>query len=426
MTYPGPTTFPGVATFPGLADPVLPQPTQYTYEDAVAQLQTNGNTVRFSYERLNQYNSSLGFLSNVIVGGSVNYDYLANIKRTGQLNLLDVTDPALFDFVNDRIRPYMGVKMPDASWLDFPLGVFLLSTPTRHYDAGLVTRTCDIYDQTQVLIDSVPTNISLYGGYYLAAGTLYTDAISDLLVGAGIANASVTPSDLALPTDRIWKKPNPKITSKLINNDTVWQQGASVAQIIQDLLTAINYGSVWFDSYGAAQCNPYISPDQDNIDHIYATDSNSIIAPMVEQTLDWFSIPNVIVLAVSQPDRPILVSKFVNSDPNSPVSTVRRGRRVVKFDNSMDVATQAELDALAHQAAVSAANVYETLSYSTMPMPNHGERDGILFTHNGLGVSARYTEHKWGLTLSAGSMMTHEMRRVVNIDSSLFGDPDAA
>jgi hypothetical protein len=89
------------------------------------------------------------------------------------------------------------------------------------------------------------------------------------------------------------------------------------------------------------------------------------------------------------------------------------------------VATQAELDALVHQAAIDAANVYEQVSLPTMLVPNHGNRDIIELTHAGLGLSADFSEQTWSMDLKPGGTMSHGLRRVVNIDQSLLGDPDA-
>lgn len=406
-----------------------------TVVDPIPQFMTSGNYVRFQYEKLDRDDQSYGFLAPYVVqGGTINYDYLSSIKRTATFKMLDVT-PDIFDFVNDRIRPWMGVQMPDYSWVDYPLGVFLCSTPTRHAENGLITRDIQGYDKSQILVDKVLTNISTYGGYYLPAGTEYTDAIRALLNQAGIPDSRINmvDSEATLPVDRTWKKataqqkkddPKGVAESSFRAHNKLWTQGSNTLQILNDLMTAINYGSLYWDGMGACYIQPYQDPDKSVIDHSYSTNSQQIIQPVVDQTLDLFAVPNTIVFAVSQPDRPVLTSKFVNSDPSSIVSTVNRGRKVIRFDSSFDVATQAQLDQLVKQAAIDAANVYEHIVFNTLPMPNHGDRDTIMLTHNVLGISDVYQEMKWSMELKPGGTMMHDVRRVVNIDQSLLGDPD--
>lgn len=380
----------------GILPPVV-VPVDYTDADALAQFHQSGSTVRFRYEHLDRANTSLGWLDDVVSGGSISYNYYAQIKRTCRLTLLD-PESSGFNYIDDRVRVWIGVQMPNGTWRDRACGVFLLSSPTRHYDHGLITRACDGYDQAQVLVDDKVTST-----YVIAAGAVYTDEIAGLLTA--VPDVNITDSERTLPVDRSW------------------DPGTTKMAIVADLLQAINYGSLWFDGFGTGQVIPYIEPDAADPDLAYVTDDESVIQPTVDQTRDIFSVPNTIIFTCGAPDRPLLYSKFVNSDPSSPVSTARRGRKITLFDSSKDVATQAELDALVKQAAIDAANVYEHISLPTMLVPFHEDRTVVALTHTGLGISASYTEAAWSMALQAGGTMTHDLRHVVNIDASLLGDP---
>jgi hypothetical protein len=327
--------------------------------------------------------------------------------------------------------------MPDGGWADYPQGVFLLSSPTRHYERGLITRQIDGYDKTKTLLDaSFGTGDTTIGNYVIPAGTLYTDQIVSLLNQAGILSGQIKIIESDRTTVETRLHSNMKkykhyrahyraraITLKKQLRSTR-RKLASVNHIIAKLTQGINYEELWFDSYGNAVVEPYQDPDSAEIEHTYEVADDNILQPVLDQTLDLFDIPNVIVLVVSQSDRPMLRSKFVNNDPSSPVSTVRRGRKIIHFDDSLDVATQAELDAICKQTAIGAANVYETVSFSTMINPLHSNADVMSLVHPTMGISAKYMETGWSIEFKPGGTMTHTAQRVINLDAALVGDPD--
>ena len=408
----------------------------YPIGDVWNQLITPGNTLRFQYEHLDNQDDTLGWLTRFITGCTITHDYTATIKRTAKFSLVE--QPSVdFDFLNDRIRPWIGIQMPDGGWADYPQGVFLTSSPTRVYNRGLITREVDAYDKTKVLLDaSFGTSDTTIGNYVIPAGTIYTDEIINLLGQSGILTTQIkiVESTQATVWHRIHSNQKKYKAHKahyrhragdlLKKKHTLTRKLNSVHKLIQKLIVGINYEELWFDGYCNAIIEPYQEPDSADVDHLYEVSEESILHPEVDQTLDLFDIPNVIVLVVSQSDRPLLKSKFVNKDPNSPVSTVRRGRKIVHFDDSLDVASQSELDALAKQAAIGAANVYETVNISTMINPLHGNRDIVFLEHPKLGLSDKFMEFGWSIEMKAGGTMTHQLRRVVNLDAALVGDPD--
>ncbi|MGY5534258.1 LamG domain-containing protein [Streptomyces sp. C-3] len=285
--------------------------------------------------------------------------------------------------VPDRIvEPYM----------EWPQGVFLLTSPTRKAnDTGVVIRDVDAYDQLLIYRDDVVVN-----RYAVAAGSKYTDAIEQLL-GTQV-DKNITRSSLTLPTTMEWEPGTPKLS------------------IINALLNAINYESLFFDEYGTAVVRPYVQPADRASEHTYATDQRSVILPDAEQTLDLFDIPNSFTLVVSDPDRPPLTSTYVNSDPGSITSTVSRGRTIVKYMTEQTAPDQTTLDTAARNAAYDASQVYEQISFSTGLMPIHSNADVYTLTYSDLGISAKYAEQSWSMTLEAGATMTHTCRRTVRLD----------
>lgn len=229
-----------------------------------------------------------------------------------------------------------------------------------------------------------------------ATTTPTSTRVESISLVSSIAN-NVTPSNTTLPAT------------------LEWEPGTSYLEIINELLGAINYESAWFDEDGVFIGTPYVSPADRSPEYIYATDETSVITGDVDQTIDLFDIPNKWILAVSEPDRPPLVGTYINSSPNSPTSTVSRGRTIVDFRTEEKSADQATLTAKAKILGDKASQVYEIIEFSTAAMPIHSNSDTYIIQVTGLAVDSKFTEHTWSLDLSPTGNMKHKARRVVTL-----------
>ncbi|MGM0882587.1 MAG: hypothetical protein ACQEXQ_16290 [Bacillota bacterium] len=389
----------------------------YSAEQVKAALHASNRKIAFRYELLDSQNRIKASLTNVI-SGSVSNNALADIKRTARFSL---REDGSINFLSDRIKPFVRLWIPPGrvlarqyafiqrtqpvlyqtiqeapetgGWVEWPLGVFVLSTPPRKVDAvGVVTREVEAYDLLQVLKDDKVTD-----RYTVAAGTNYVTAVKALLDGAGLTTQNLTATNLTLPTARDWAP------------------GTEKLRIINDLLGAINYRSIFFDEDGQAVAQPYVSPADRASEYTYRDDQDSVIFPEIEQSLDLFAIANKFTLVVSEPDRTPLVSTYTNTNPSSPTSTVSRGRTIVDYREQQEAADQASLDAKVQRIAFEASQVYESVEFETAIMPQHSDLDVYTLEFTGLGISAKYSEQSWEMPLKSGSRMKHRIRRVVSI-----------
>lgn len=279
---------------------------------------------------------------------------------------------------------------PDQQFVQWPLGVFLLSSPTRALnDTGTVVRDVEAFDQG-VILDSQKVSAT----YYVAEGDLYSAAITELLANTvGLGEVVVTPSDKVLPAQK------------------VWDAGTSHLTILNDLTTALGYEALHFDADGAAVVRPHIPPDTRQPEYDYIPGEVSVLFPDVTEELDLFAAPNQWVLIVSEPDRSLLRSVYTNADPSSPTSTVNRGRVITEFHAEQDAADQSVLDAKVQQLAQEAGARFEQVKFSTALMPIHAHRDVYRVAYPDLGIDGVYDEVAWSFNLEAGSAMQHTARR---------------
>jgi hypothetical protein len=308
----------------------------------------------------------------------------------------DVTITPSYVDENDVARMYRsGIQSgkyggKGENYVEWPQGVFLLTSPTRDADAyDTITRQVDAYDQLQVYVDDQVTE-----RFTATAGDRYTDVISGLL---GNIDKSITPSLLELPVSRDWEPATPKLT------------------IINDLCQAINYESLFFDEYGEAVVRPYVSPADRSPEFVYRDDADSVTVPQVNQMLDLFGVPNKWVVVVSEPDRLPLRSEYTNDDPGSPTSTLARGRTITDYRVDAEAPDQTTLDDKARRLALEASQVFEVVTFDTLIMPFHSHNDVITFAYGTLVIDDKYAEQGWDLDLTAGTTMRHTIRKVVTL-----------
>jgi hypothetical protein len=367
-------------------------PTGYTAAEILAGIAGVTGTRRWSfrYELLDSTNTKVADLGNV-EHGSVAQNWLADIKRTATFHF---EEEDYIDYLSDRVKPWVRLHLPPFgadNWVEWPQGVFMLSTPSRSVtEAGHVHRDVEGYDLLQVLADD-----KVADRYHVAAGTAYTTAVLALLPAGAAYNVESSTKTLAAAAE--------------------WDPGTTKLAIVNELLGGLNYQSLSVDEDGTYIARAYQPPSERTDEYTYADDSNGLVIPKVDQTLDLWSIANHWVRTVSEPDRSVITSTLTNTDPASLTSTVRRQRTITDFATVQDAADQATLDSIVARVAFEASQVYEAIDFSSGLNPLHSGNDVYRITYGPLGLDASYSEHRWEMDLQAGAPMTHRARRVVSL-----------
>ena len=239
-----------------------------------------------------------------------------------------------------------------------------------------------------------------------------TSAISFFSYAGGTGNIIVQ-NILAAYTTNVNK--NITDSPKTLPTAMEWEPGTSKLSIINDLLGAVNYTSATYNEDGIFVARPYVSPADRTPEFTYATDASSVIVGDVSQTVDLFAVPNKWVVVVSDPDRPALIGSYTNSSPNSPTSTVSRGRTIVDYRTEQSAPDQLTLDAQASRLAFEASQIYEAVEFETALMPIHETADVYYVDIEGLVIDNKYSEQSWSMELKSGATMSHKIRRIVAI-----------
>lgn len=388
----------------------------YTHGEIKKVLHSSNRIVDFRYELLNESNQKKRDLTNIL-SGEISQGMLNQIKRTARFSLIE--DGKEINYLNDRIKPYMRLWMPpgriyareyafyshiqavetgiiaenqNTGWVDFPLGVFLLSSPTRKDDEASVHRDIEAYDLTLILRDD-----KFLDRHTIVEGTLYYDALVDIFVSAGIKHYNIE-----------W-------TDKVLSRTIEFESGTEKIVAINDLLSQLNYTPIFVDADGYFVSRLYVSPSDRAADYSYIDDLESVTLIGAEEELDLFNVPNVFNVVRTNEEEPPLISTYVNDNPDSPLSTVNRNRNIVDHREIDNIADQEALDAYTQRIAFEASQVYGRIRFNTSLMPFHGYADVLDIRYQRLNLEGKYLELNWSMELAVGGKMSHELRQVVSL-----------
>lgn len=290
------------------------------------------------------------------------------------------------NLLNDHIRPYLII---DDEY--FPLGDYVIGVAEMKMTSTGIDMYIEAYDQSLIASQTrLDTRLSL------AAGKLYIDAIKEMLQKCGITMIMADPNEATLST---------------VRED--WEVGTSYLDIINDLLSEINYKPLFFDEYGIAMLRKNVSPSASNIEFVYRADEMSILSADATSVLDIYNAPNVFIVEVSNPDLPAPMRAIsTNEDPGSILSTVRRGRRIVAPLERLDnIASQSALQEYADNKMMQSMLATDTITFETALEPGHSVGNVVAIHHP--KFSGIYQETEWDITLAPGSLMRHKARRIV-------------
>lgn len=311
----------------------------------------------------------------------------ANDTGAIKMSLSGIFAPADFaDWLTDEIRPEIIID-----GVASPLGVFLPATVTESRSETSRELRVEAYDRCWLVRDIYTETI-----LHLSAGTNYLTAVKQLLTAAGVAQVFETPTAATLSEDR-----------------EDWDVGTSYLTIVNELLAEINYKELWFNAQGAAVLEPVRIPGVQNIQH--TLDSSNVLSLMLPESsreTDVYSAPNVFLCICSNPDKDApLTSVAVNSNPQSPLSVQRRGRRIMRVENVNNIESQDALDAYAARLLNESMYAGETVEVSTALLPGYGVDDVTAVVLPELAAICK--ERSWQMELRVGGTMRHTLERVV-------------
>lgn len=224
------------------------------------------------------------------------------------------------------VRAYL-IAIQNGVTYKFPLGTFLVQTPSESFDGMRKDVKLDAYTPLLELKESPPPV-----GYSLLKG-------QDIMPIA----YSICREVMRAPVS----KAN---SSKKLYDNFVSNLNDTWLTFLRDLIANAKF-EFDLDPMGMVLFRPTQDIASLQPVWVYNDDNSSILYPTIKNERDLYGIPNVVEVVYST-DAGYLFSRIVNDDPNSPISTVNRGREIVYRDSNPKVSgnpTQEYIDEYAEQ-----------------------------------------------------------------------------
>lgn len=239
------------------------------------------------------------------------------------------------------IRAYL-VSIQNGRNYRFPLGTFLVQTPSMEFDGKSKSNSLDAYTPLIELKEKYPP----IGYAVRKGGNIMTTATR--IVSENI-RAPVSPG-----------KSDETLFDHFVSElDDTW------LSYLTDLISNAGF-HFQLDEMGRV----LFAPDQDTASlqpvWTYTDDNSSILYPEISLEHDLYGVPNIVEVIYSK-DKNYYYGKAVNDDINSPISTVNRGREVVHRVTDPDIAgnpSQAQIEAYARQLLRDLSSLEYTLTYT--------------------------------------------------------------
>ena len=223
-----------------------------------------------------------------------------------------------------------------------PLGTFLVQTPSVGYNGKRTSISMDAYTPLIELKGNPPPI-----GYSL------------------LKNTPIMSTALSLCSEHLRAPVIGTDNSELLQTDFVANLDDNWLLFIKDLIAVAKY-RFGLDELGKVMFEP--EQDAAALRSVWTYDdgNSSILLPNIQNNRDLYGIPNVVEVVYSTGNG-YMSSRVVNSDENSPVSTVTRGREVVYRESSpnlVGIPTQKQIDDYAVQLLRNLSCLEHTITYS--------------------------------------------------------------
>lgn len=239
-----------------------------------------------------------------------------------------------------------------------PLGTFLLQTPSSKFDGRIRDVTVDAYTPLLELKENPPPL-----GYFLREGENIMDKAYELVREHARAPVVRATCDKVLPHDFV------------ANTDDTW------LSFLIDLIALAEY-EFDLDEEGRILFSPKQDIDALQPVWTYSDDNSSILYPDITVDHDLYKVPNVVEVTYSG-GAGVHSARVVNDDPNSPVSTIGRGREITHRDPNPSISGNPDDKQLAPQVQEYAEKLLKSMSTLTYTLSySHGYcpvrlRDGV-------------------------------------------------
>ena len=235
-----------------------------------------------------------------------------SIDRDESSDTLGSASISIVDTLGETyIRAYLLIRQ-NGNNFRVTLGTFLVQTPSSDFDGKNRNITMDCYTPLLELKENPPPL-----GYTLMKGENIMERAYEICRENCRAPVVETKLEKVLEANFV------------SNTDDTW------LVFLQDLLAQAKY-KFYLDEEGKILFAPIQKLEQLKPVWTFNDDNSSILYPDINLEHDLYGIPNVVEVVCSTGTE-MYTARIVNDDPNSPTSTVNRGREILYRETSPNI-----------------------------------------------------------------------------------------
>lgn len=217
-------------------------------------------------------------------------------------------------------------------------------------------------------------DVDLLRGWYAPAGANGAAVIKQLL--------SVTAAPVVIPDE-----------SERLKNHIIAEDDETHLTMIEKILKAIDW-RIRIHGDGTINVEPISREPVATFDPI----EYDVVETQIKVEEDWFNAPNV-YLAIEDD----LTAIARDDSPNSPLSTVNRGREVWMREDGCELADNETIAQYANRMLKAAQQIYQSADYSRRYIPNIIPGDYIRMRYPAQGLDGVYQIDSQGIALTHGA-----------------------
>lgn len=347
---------------------------------------TKSMTQSYKFTRVDPITWKDVYPINDIVSCSISRDYESDTLGSANFEVSN-------DIGNGYVRVYLEAEQ-NRKKEDECLGTFLLETPSFSFDGKTKSYSYDGYTPLVELKSDHPDI-----GYYIPKDYNIMSTAYDICNSHCRAPVIKNDSDKTL-------------YSHLISSvEDTW------FSLVSDMVAHANF-SLSLDVYGKIIFKPRRTFSALSPVWKYNTDNSSILLPDVSDENDIFDIPNLVEVIYSKSGGGYYRSIAKNESPNSPISTINRGRVVSYRETEPQITgslNQEILDEYAEVLLKNMSSLQHTITYSHGYCPvNIGDCVVLDYPESGLNnvkamVISQEIECSTGCTVSETAVYTESL-----------------
>lgn len=297
----------------------------------------------------------------VVHGGTITRNDDTRIKESAEVELADP-----YDFGPNFMRIFLDAEWSDGTTTEVPLGTFIPVVPSRSISGRVSKRSVKLYGRLQELLDD-----SFSSPITIPSGTNAVEYAASVCRGVGL-EVIADKSSYTTTNVRMYG-----IGAEQNNSEV----GTTKLDCVNDLLSLANFRAAETDEMGRVLLKKYVDPSDMPIAWTFEEGHNAKFECEFSEEYDYTSAANHVVVRYGSLGEDgtgkVVVGEAWDTDPNSALSTVSRGRTITTSytyqdlpEGKTDAAMTAYANARARTLLATAQSIIkrETFAHAYAPV----------------------------------------------------------